>query len=65
VVENIQYKQVLREDTNVNQLMMDAARRKDRKLDIVFEQFQDARKTILQSAEEQPFVLEDEADDEF
>jgi hypothetical protein len=46
--------------------MMDPDKRKVRKLDVVFEQFQDARQTILPAvAQQQQFVLEDEEEEEF
>jgi hypothetical protein len=66
VVENILYKDVLKDNASINQLMMDPDKRKVRKLDVVFEQFQDARQTILPAvAQQQQFVLEDEEEEEF
>jgi hypothetical protein len=64
-VENILYKATRKADSNINQLMMDAEKRKDIKLDVVFEQFQEARKAILQWVEEEGFRLEDEDEIEF
>lgn len=53
-IVNVTYKRTLAKEEDLNKLMMDQEKRKDHKLDAVFLQFQEARKTILYEAEEPP-----------
>lgn len=46
-VENIVFRNTLKSDSNINELMMDKEKRKQLKLDVVFQQFQEAKKLIL------------------
>lgn len=64
-VENILFKETRKPDVNINQLMMNPEKRKDLKLDVVFEQFQAARKAILQTVDEGGFLFEDDDEIEF
>ncbi len=46
-IKNITFKDILKADTNINELMMDKEKRKQLKLDAVSLQFEDAKETIL------------------
>lgn len=57
-VQNIVFKETLKSDVKIedlNELMMDKAKRKQLKLDVVFLQFQEARKTLLSAQAEDDF----------
>lgn len=62
--ENITYRKTWQEGEDMNQLMLDPARRRNYNLDSVFLQFQEAKKTLLGSdaADELDF-LDEEMDD--
>lgn len=61
---NIGYKATAEGDVDLNQLMLDPEKRKDHKLDAVFQQFHEAQKVLLpQLAAEEDFF--EEAADEF
>lgn len=47
LIHNILYKNVARDAPDLNELMKDAEKRKQLKLDVLYEQFRDAEKTIL------------------
>ncbi len=66
-LENITYQKVWNEGEDMNQLMLDADRRNAFQLDNVFLQFQEAKKTLLKTAENELVFLDDieEADDDF
>lgn len=61
---NVVYKAIQKEDIDLNQLMMDPDKRKDIKLDAVWLQFQEAKKTLLPDVGEDD-LFEDEDEDDF
>lgn len=63
---NVAYTGIHKEDTNLNQLMMDPEQRKILKLDTVWQQFQEAKKTLLRSSSvEIDDLFGDEEEDDF
>lgn len=66
-LENITYQKVWNEGEDMNQLMLDADRRNAFQLDNVFLQFQEAKKALLKTAENELDFLDDldAADDDF
>lgn len=67
-IENIAYHQTLKDEAELNQLMMDDDLRHAHNLDSVFLQFQEAKKVLLQSEgdlEDSDFLADDEDDFDF
>lgn len=62
--ENITYRKTWTEGEDMNQLMLDADKRRAYNLDSVFLQFQEAKKALLATTEEEDFdFIDDETDD--